>query len=60
MASAKLAEAARSLGIEPEIAENPSDAVELALSLSTEADAILAAGSLYVAGAVRDRILAET
>jgi len=57
MPTAKLAQAARSLGIEPEIAENPSDAVEVALTFATEADAILAAGSLYVAGAVRDRIL---
>jgi len=59
MSSSKLAEAARSLGIEPEVATNPSDAIELALSLATEGDAILAAGSLYVAGAVRDRVLGE-
>jgi len=56
---AKLAEAARSIGIEPELAENPSDAIELALLQATEDDAILVAGSLYVAGAIRDRILAE-
>lgn len=55
----ELAAAARALHLEPEVAENPSDAIELALSLATEGDAILVAGSLYVAGAVRDRILAE-
>jgi len=59
MPVAKLAAAARTMGIEPETAENPSDAVELALTFATESDAILAAGSLYVAGAVRDRILSE-
>ena len=59
MAATKLAAAARTLGIEPDIAESPSDAIELALSYATEGDAILVAGSLYVAGAIRDRILAE-
>jgi len=53
----KLANAARSMGLEPEVAENPSEAIELALTYATEGDAILAAGSLYVAGAIRDRIL---
>ena len=57
MAASKLADAARSLGIEPEVAANPSDAIELALSFATEGDAILVAGSLYVAGAIRDRIV---
>jgi hypothetical protein len=47
------------LGIEPEVAAIPSDAIELALSFATEGDAIMAVGSLYVAGAIRDRILAE-
>ena len=46
-------------GIEPEVAVTPADAIELALSLSTEGDAILVAGSLYVAGAVRDRVLVQ-
>lgn len=59
MSANKLADAARSLGIEPEVATSPSDAIELALSFATEGDAILVAGSLYVAGAIRDRILAE-
>ncbi|MFB0926754.1 MAG: Mur ligase family protein [Acidimicrobiales bacterium] len=59
MSATKLAEAARSLGIEPEVAAIPSDAIELALSFATEGDAIMAVGSLYVAGAIRDRILAE-
>jgi dihydrofolate synthase/folylpolyglutamate synthase len=59
MPATKLAEAARSLGIEPEVATSPSDAIELALSFATEGDAIMVAGSLYVAGAIRDRVLAE-
>lgn len=58
MPVARLAEAARSIGIEPEVAANPSDAIELALAQATEDDAILVAGSLYVAGSIRDRILA--
>jgi len=58
MPATKIAAAARSMGLEPEIAQNPSEAVEMALSFATEGDAILAAGSLYVAGAIRDRILA--
>jgi len=57
MDAQKLADAARSMGLEPEVAENPSEAIELALTYATEGDAILAAGSLYVAGAIRDRIL---
>lgn len=57
MPVAKLAAAARSLGIEPEVTESPADAIELAMLLSAEGDAILVAGSLYVAGAVRDRLL---
>jgi len=57
MPVAKLAAAARSMGIEPEVAENPADAIELATLLASEGDAILVAGSLYVAGAVRDRLL---
>ena len=59
MSAVKLADAARSLGMEPETATSPSDAIELALSYATEGDAILVAGSLYVAGAIRDRILAQ-
>lgn len=59
MPAAELAAAARSIGIEPEVAGSPAEAVELALSLSTEGDAILVAGSLYVAGGVRNRVLVE-
>lgn len=59
MPAGRLADAARSIGIEPDVAANPSDAIELALSYAGEGDAILVAGSLYVAGAIRDRILAE-
>ncbi len=59
MPATKLAEAARSLGIEPDVATSPSDAIELALSFATEGDAIMVAGSLYIAGAIRDRVLAE-
>lgn len=57
MPVAKLAAAARSLGVEPEVTESPADAIELAMLLSAEGDAVLVAGSLYVAGAVRDRLL---
>jgi len=60
MSPNKLAEAARTLGIEPEVATSPSEAIELALSFATEGDAILVAGSLYVAGAVRDRLHGES
>ena len=59
MPVAELAAAARQLGIEPEVTVTPTDAIELALSLTTEGDAILVAGSLYVAGAVRNRVLVE-
>jgi dihydrofolate synthase/folylpolyglutamate synthase len=59
MPAVKLADAARSIGIEPDIATSPSDAIELALSYASEGDAILVAGSLYVAGAIRDRILGD-
>ncbi len=59
MPASELAEAARSMGLEPEVAGSPAEAIELALSLSTEGDAILAAGSLYVAGGVRNRVLIE-
>ena len=59
MPAVKLADAARSIGIEPDIATSPSDAIELALSYASEGDVILVAGSLYVAGAIRDRILGD-
>lgn len=61
MSANKLAEAARSIGVvAPEVAASPSEAIELALAQANEDDAILVAGSLYVAGAVRDRLLGET
>ncbi|MEM7092373.1 MAG: folylpolyglutamate synthase/dihydrofolate synthase family protein [Actinomycetota bacterium] len=59
MPAGQLADAARSMGLEPEVAASPAEAIELALSLSTEGDAILCAGSLYVAGGVRNRVLIE-
>lgn len=49
----QLAEAARSTGASVEVARKPADALERALALSTEADLILASGSLYVAAEVR-------
>ena len=55
----QLAEAARSMGIEPEVVASPAEAIEVALSLATEGDAILVSGSMYVAGAVRNRLLIE-
>lgn len=59
MSAADLATAARSMGLDPEVASSPGEAIELALSLSTEGDAILVAGSLYVAGGVRNRVIIE-
>lgn len=60
MKTADLAAAARSMGLDPEIAESPEEAIEYALALSTEGDAILVAGSLYVAGAVRNRLFVDS
>lgn len=57
--AAELGAAARSLGIEPDVVETPTQAIEVARTLATEADAILVAGSLYVAGAIRNHLLAE-
>ena len=58
MPAAQLGAAAIDLGYDTEIIANPADAVDRALGLATEDDLILAAGSLYVAGAVREAVLA--
>jgi len=59
MPAADLASAARTMGLDPDVISSPGEAIEVALSLSTEGDAILVAGSLYVAGAVRNRLLVD-
>ncbi len=51
--AADLADAARSRGIDAEIAHDVTDAVERALALSGEEDAVVVTGSLYTAGAAR-------
>ena len=48
-----LAAAVRSRGIDAEIAGDVSEAVDRALALSTEEDAVVITGSLYTAGAAR-------
>jgi dihydrofolate synthase/folylpolyglutamate synthase len=53
-----IAAAASALDVDVEVVEDPGDAAEWALSMATEEDLVLASGSLYVAGAVRDRLLA--
>ncbi|MFN3215341.1 MAG: bifunctional folylpolyglutamate synthase/dihydrofolate synthase [Acidimicrobiales bacterium] len=53
-----IAAAAAALDVDVEVVEDPGDAAEWALSMATEEDLVLASGSLYVAGAVRDRLLA--
>lgn len=57
--ASELADAARSLGIDPEVVVSPGEAIERALEVSSDTDAILVAGSLYVAGAVRNRLFVE-
>jgi dihydrofolate synthase/folylpolyglutamate synthase len=59
MPAADLGAAARTMGLDPDVISSPAEAIEVALSLSTEGDAILVAGSLYVAGAVRNRLLVD-
>jgi dihydrofolate synthase / folylpolyglutamate synthase len=54
-----IAAAAAALDVDVEVVEDPGDAGEWALSIATEDDLVLASGSLYVAGAVRDRLLAS-
>lgn len=52
-----IAAAAAELDVDVEVVEDPGDAAEWALAMATEEDLVLASGSLYVAGAVRDRLL---
>lgn len=59
MKASELGAAARSMGLDPDIISSPSEAIEQVLSMSSEGDAILVAGSLYVAGAVRNRLLVD-
>ena len=49
----ELADAARSRGIDAEVAGGVTEAVERALALSAEEDAVVVAGSLYTAGEAR-------
>ncbi|MCY3632892.1 MAG: Mur ligase family protein [bacterium] len=53
LSAADLAAAARNRGIDAEIADDVSEAVDRALALSTEEDAVVITGSLYTAGAAR-------
>jgi len=59
MKASELGAAARSMGLDPDVISSPSEAIEQVLALSSEGDAILVAGSLYVAGSVRNRLLVE-
>ena len=51
--AADLADAARNRGIDAEIATDVTEAVERALALSGDEDAVVVTGSLYTAGAAR-------
>ena len=51
--AADLADAARNRGIDAEIAHDVTEAVERALALSGDEDAVVVTGSLYTAGAAR-------
>jgi dihydrofolate synthase/folylpolyglutamate synthase len=55
--AAEVAAAARRLGVDTEVAGTVADAIDAALAVATEDDAILVAGSLYVAGAARTHLL---
>lgn len=57
LAASELAKAARNMGIDPEVVSDPAEAIEVAKTMTGPEDAILVAGSLYVAGAVRNRLL---
>lgn len=52
----ELAEVARSMGAPTEIVSSPIDGFDRLLTLATENDVILVAGSLYVVAAVREAI----
>ena len=53
----EIAAAVAALDVDVEVVEDPGDAAERALSMANDEDLVYAAGSLYVAGAVRDRLL---
>ena len=53
LSGAELAAAARKLGIDAEVADDVAEAVERALALSADEDAVVITGSLYTAGAAR-------
>ena len=53
LSAADLADAARNRGIDAEVATDVTEAVERALELSGDEDAVVVAGSLYTAGAAR-------
>jgi dihydrofolate synthase / folylpolyglutamate synthase len=55
--AAEVADAARAMGVDAEAVADVTAAVDAALGAATEDDAILIAGSLYVAGAARMYLL---
>ncbi len=59
MPASELGAAANAMGLDVEVVADPAEAIARARGLATEDDLIFAAGSLYVAGAVRDAVLAN-
>lgn len=59
MPASRLGEVATGMGFDTEVVADPAGALERARVLATEDDVIFAAGSLYVAGAVRDAVLVD-
>lgn len=59
MKASALASCVETMGIHAEYYESPVDAIESVLDEATEADAILVSGSMYLAGSVRDHLLAD-
>ncbi len=56
MPAADLAAVGRQMGLDVEAVSDPAEAFRRARAMATEDDLIFAAGSLYVAGAVRDAV----
>ena len=54
--AAEVAAAARALGVDAEAVADVRAAVDAALGVATEDDAVLIAGSLYVVGAARTHL----
>lgn len=59
MPATELAAVARSEELDVEVIPDPVEALDRALSIATEDDVVLGAGSLYVVGALRDAYLAR-